>query len=117
MRTRLIVTYSMYIACLVPSANSSFISGHFYIKITCQNYTKLCGKLQNVSVLQQVEHAVTTGPWLRLLPIGCDAAYLVATHQIFYATADPRFHGTGKRRITTFRSTTDRIYDGGPIIL
>ena len=23
---------------------------------------------------------------------------------------------TGMRRITTFRSTTDRIYDGGPII-
>jgi len=24
---------------------------------------------------------------------------------------------TGMRRITTFRSTTDRIYDGGPIRL
>jgi len=24
---------------------------------------------------------------------------------------------TGKRRITTFRSTTDRIHDGGPIRL
>jgi len=24
---------------------------------------------------------------------------------------------TGMRRITTFRSTTDRVYDGGPIIL
>jgi len=25
--------------------------------------------------------------------------------------------GTGMHRITTFRSTTDGIYDGGPIIL
>ena len=27
------------------------------------------------------------------------------------------FQDTGIGRITTFRSTTDRIYDGGPIIL
>jgi len=26
------------------------------------------------------------------------------------------YHCTGMRRITTFRSTTDRIYDGGPIL-
>ena len=69
----LIVTYSTYIACLVPSADSSCISNHFYIKIMCQNYTELCGKLQNVLVLQQVEHTVTTGPWLRLLSSRCDA--------------------------------------------
>jgi hypothetical protein len=27
------------------------------------------------------------------------------------------YNYTGMRRVTTFRSTTDRIYDGGPIIL
>jgi len=60
----------------------------------------------------------TYGPWLRLLPVGCDAMYLVGTHQIFNANADPRFRGTTSMlRITTFWSTTDRIYDGGPIIL
>jgi hypothetical protein len=38
-------------------------------------------------------------------------------HWVFPATASFPGVNTGMRRITTFRSTTDRIYDGGPIIL
>jgi len=39
----------------------------------------------------------------------------VQAHYCSVSYADQQ--NTGIRRITTFRSTTDRIYDGGPIIL
>ena len=35
----------------------------------------------------------------------------------FCVTTWRYFCSTGMRRITTFRSTTDRVYDGGPIRL
>jgi len=36
---------------------------------------------------------------------------------VLKCTKSPCCLNTGTRRLTTFRSTTDRMYDGGPIIL
>jgi hypothetical protein len=51
-----------------------------------------------------------------LIGIGKGFASSTSVFHCHFYSAVSHIH-TGVRRLATFRSTTDRIYDGGPVIL
>ena len=84
---------------------------------------RFLGKIRDFSFLQNFQTSGGTYPIRFPLGSGSDSSFPDVKQQRCEAIHSPTSSAESKnkwntvmRRITTFRSTTDRIYDGGPII-